>query len=68
MTHTRRRWFSLLADLAIRLKRDNPGHDEINRRMKQMEFETDTSEMGVRMTERLRNRLRRRWMKIKSEK
>ena len=66
MIPARRRWFSLLADLAIRLKRDRPSRDEINSRLKQMSFETDVSKLGVRMTETLRDRLRRRWLKIKS--
>ena len=65
MTRTRRRWFSFLADLAIRLTRDRPSRDEINSRMKRMSFETDVSKLGVRMTETLRDQLRRKWLKVK---
>lgn len=68
MTHTRRKWFSFLTDLVIRLKKDKPSREEINNRMKRMSFETDVSKLGVRMTETLRDRLRKRWLKIKSER
>ena len=68
MTRTRRRWFSFLADLAIRLTRNQFGRKEMNRRMKRMSFETDVSRLGVRMTETLRDRLRRRWLKVRREK
>ncbi len=65
MTVTRRRWLAFLFEWAVRVKRDRPDADEARRRMEAMSFETDTRRLNVRWTQLLRERMRRRWLKLK---
>jgi hypothetical protein len=65
MTMVRRRWLAFLFDWAVRAKRDRPDAEEVRRRMEAMSFETDTRKLNVRWTVQLRDRMRRRWLKLK---
>ena len=64
MTRNRQRWLTRLAFWAIRWSPERAAEKDLARRMKQMDFETDTRRLGVRMNERLRDRLRRKWLRL----
>jgi len=65
MKAARRQWLSFLFDWGVRAKRDRPDGDELRRRMEAMSFETDTGRLNVRWTKLLRDRMRRRWLRLK---
>ena len=65
MTPVRRTWLSALVDLAIRCKPNRIDRDDLDKRIKQLSFKTDTSKMGLRFVRSLRDRLRTRWLKLK---
>lgn len=63
----RQRVLWVLTEFMIRLRGHRPDPDDANRRRKQMDYETNTSRLGLRMTESLRDRLRRKWIKIRKD-
>ncbi len=60
-----RKWYSFVADLAIRLHVWRPGSEEISERSRRLSFETNVSRFPLRLTEFLRDRLRLRWLRVK---
>lgn len=64
MSGNRRAWLSRLVFWAIRCSPEQATQEDIDQRMKRMDFETDTQRLGVRMHERLRDRLRRKWLRL----
>jgi len=65
MTGRRRRWLSRLFEWTVWAGRDRLDADEELRRMRHMSYRTDTVGLGVRFTEYLRARLRRRWLRLR---
>lgn len=65
MTDCRRGWLSFLFELAVRMKRNRLEAEDMAQWIRCMSFETDTSKLGVRFTERLRDRLRGSWLRLK---
>ncbi|MHC4441298.1 MAG: hypothetical protein ACYTBZ_18345 [Planctomycetota bacterium] len=68
MNRVLRRCYSMLIDLIIYLRRDRPDRDDMDKRMRRASYETDVSRWPLRMTGLLRDRLRRRWLRIKKSK
>jgi len=64
MNTVSRKWYSFLADLAIRLHVRRPGPEEIADRARRAEFDANVSRFPLRITQFLRDRLRMRWMRI----
>ncbi len=64
MSGHRRAWLTRLIFWAIRWSPKQAAQEDIDQRMKRMDFETDTRRLGARMNERLRDRLRRKWLRL----
>lgn len=60
-----RRWYSMLVDLAIRMHVYRPDPDEVREQVRRQSFETNVFRWPLRITEFLRDRLRKRWMRIR---
>ena len=67
MKTTRRAWFSILADTAIRMGQSAPIGEELRRAVSRDALNADTRRWPLRMTEFLRNRLRSRWLRLRRE-
>jgi len=65
MNRARRKWYVMLVDLAIRLTGGKPDRQEQARQVRRASFSTDVSRFPLRMTGFLRERLRRRWLRIR---
>ncbi len=60
----RRRLFALLTDWAIRLRPAVRDPAEFQKLAREAEWPANTRRFGVRITDFLRDRLRRRWLRI----
>jgi hypothetical protein len=67
MNRGRRRWYSFLVDLAIKLARRRPDREETADRIRRSSFATDVSRWPLRMTAFVRDRLRRQWLRIRRD-
>ncbi len=67
MKLARRKWFSLWADLAIRLSPNRPDRDDQAQRQRRFTYEDQVAAWPLRFTGFLRDRLRRRWLRMHRE-
>ncbi|NLX14732.1 MAG: hypothetical protein GXY44_13930 [Phycisphaerales bacterium] len=64
MIINRQRWLTRIIFWAIRWSPEPDAEKDLAQRMKRMNFESNTQRLGVRMNERLRDRLRRNWLRL----
>lgn len=64
MKAARRKWLSRLFDAAAILFDRRMDRAEMERRLEHWSYEDNVSRFSLRMSEFLRGRLRRRWLKI----
>jgi hypothetical protein len=65
MRSRRQKLYVWLADWAVLLSANRMNHKEVAERMRRLSFDNNVTRMGVRMTDFLRDRLRRRWLRIR---
>ncbi|HSW45984.1 MAG TPA: hypothetical protein VLM89_10480 [Phycisphaerae bacterium] len=67
MSMLRLRLLSFLVASAVRSARENMDPTEAADRARKLSFETNAGKLGVRMTEHLRDRMRRMWLRLRSK-
>ncbi len=65
MNRTRQRWISRLIEAVIALAPNRMDAEERRKRLSRFSFETNVTRWPLRMTERLRDRLRSAWLTLK---
>ena len=65
MRSRRQKWYALLTDWAVLLSSNRMDQQEAAERMRRLSFDDNVTRMGIRMTEFVRDRLRRRWLRMR---
>lgn len=68
MSRLRRSLLSWLIDVRVRAASNRMDRAELEARARHLSFESDTGRLGVRVTEFLRDRLRRAWLRLRSSR